>query len=356
MAKALASIEVSRQCVIDLPITATVIISLRDTARINATHHSTAIEGNRLSMAEVRDVIQGNEHFPHREKDEAEVRHYYDALNYVDILSQNGRPIQENDIKFLHGIAFLGRNKPTPYRDAQNVIRAGILVVYIPPKAYDVPVLMADLVAWINQMVANGFPIPIIAGLAHYQFATIHPYFDGNGRTARLLATLILHKYGYSLKGIYSLEEYYAKNLSAYYEALTIGLDEDYYEGKRAECDLTKFVEYFIMGMAESFENVKNQAKAAQIKGEIDQSPLFRELNRQQKQVLKIFMTSKEISSRDIAEFFVLSDRQARHLSQKWVADGFLKISDPAPKTRKYKLNEKYELLVLGQIRDGVRG
>lgn len=345
--KNLSSIEVSRQCIIDLPITVSVIASLRDTARVNSTHHSTAIEGNRLSMAEVSDVIHEKMHFPGKEKDEAEVRHYYDALNYIDILAQNNSPIRERDIQTLHGISFLGREAPTPYRDGQNVIRAGILVVYIPPKESDVPVLMSDLVAWINQMLEEDLPIPIIAGLAHYQFATIHPYFDGNGRTARLLVTFILNKYGYGLKGIYSLEEYYAKNLSSYYDALTIGSDEDYYEGNRADSDLTKFLEYFIRGMMESFDNVKNQAKKAQIKEEIDQSPLLRDLNRQQKQILKLFLYSKEISSKDIAEFFEFSDRQARNLCQKWVSDDFLEISNFAPKTRKYKLREKYESLIL---------
>jgi Fic family protein len=347
IAKALASIEVSKQAVIDLPITATVIASLRETARIASTHHSTAIEGNRLSMSEVRDVIIGRGHFPNRTKDEAEVRRYYNALNKVDILAQNEKPISEDDIKLLHGISFVGKNFQTPYRDGQNVIRAGRLVVYIPPKAEEVPQLMSELVAWINEMVLNALPIPFIAALAHYQFATIHPYYDGNGRTARLLATLILHKYGYGLKGIYALEEYYAKNLITYYDALTIGTDEDYYDGDRAQSDLTKFLEYFVCGMAESFENIRNQAKKSEIKSDIDHSHQLRDLNREQKQILKLFLTSKEISAKDISEFFQFSDKQARSLCQKWVASGFLEITNHAPKTRKYKLCEKYESLIL---------
>jgi len=349
IAKALASIEVSKQSVTELPITASVISSLRKTARVTSTHHSTAIEGNRLSMSEVRHVIEGGGNFPNREKDEAEVRQYYNALNHVDILSQSKKPIREDDIKLLHGISFLGKKIPTLYRDGQNVIRSGKLVVYIPPKAEDVPLLMADLVIWINQMVIEGLPIPFIAGLAHYQFATIHPYYDGNGRTARLLVTLILHKYGYGLKGIYSLEEYYAKNLNAYYDALTVGSDEDYYDGNRAQSDLTKFLEYFVCGMAESFENVKNQAKKAQARGGIDHSQSLRNLNRQQKQVLELFITSKEVSAKDIAEFFQFSDKQSRNLCHKWVAEGFLEISNPAPKTRRYRLCEKYESLFEGR-------
>ena len=75
---------------------------------------------------------------------------------------------------------------------------------------------MRDLVEWICKQ-ASILPVPLLAGIAHCEFATIHPYYDGNGRTARLLATFLLHKYGYGMHGIYCLEEYYAKNLPAYY-------------------------------------------------------------------------------------------------------------------------------------------
>ena len=79
----------------------------------------------------------------------------------------------------------------------------------MPPEAKDVPELMSDMMAWIKDSEVQGLPCPIRAGIAHYQFATIHPYYDGNGRTSRLLTTLILHLGRYDLKGLYSLEEYY---------------------------------------------------------------------------------------------------------------------------------------------------
>lgn len=347
---AIASIEVCRHSILELPITATMIASLRESARISSTHHSTAIEGNQLSINEVREVIKGGGHFPSREKDESEVCNYYNALDYLDKLAQQTTPIQENDVKMLHGVVYEGKSKPTPYRDGQNVIRAGKLVVYIPPKAEDVNQLMKDLIKWINDSIREEIPVPIVAGLAHYQFATIHPYYDGNGRTARLFATLILHKYGYGLKGIYSLEEYYAQNLESYYNALTVGFDEDYYDGKKDEADLTNFLEYFIEGMNKSFIKVKNQALKTEASGGIDQSPLLRDLTNQQRQVLRLFISSKEIAAKDIADFFNVSDRQARNFCQKWVADGFLKIASPSPKTRTYKLSKKYESLVLSFI------
>src|SRR5204863_7457104 len=143
----------------------------------------------------------------------------------------------------------------------QNAIRDGRTrsIVYMPPEAKDVPQLIREMVAWIRNSELKELPCPIRAAVAHYQFATIHPYYDGNGRTARLLTTLILHLGGYDLKGLYSLEEYYAKKLSDYYAALTVGPSHNYYLG-RAESDITGWVEYFCAGMAESFENVKKRA------------------------------------------------------------------------------------------------
>lgn len=349
--KAITSIEIVRHEIIGLPITASMIVSLRESARLASTHHSTAIEGNRLSPPEVAEVIRGGGHFPNREKDEFEVRNYYKALELMEKLAKETRPITEKDIKTLHGLSFEGRVKPTPYRDGQNVIRNGKLVVYIPPKAEEVPTLMADLIEWIEQSVLVDLPIPFVAGLAHYQFATIHPYYDGNGRTARLLATLILHKYGYDLKSIYSLEEYYARNLQAYYNALTIGSDEDYYEGHRATADLTGFLEYFVEGMSDSFDKVRQSAEKAQRSGDMDQSLLLRNLSPKQRQVLKLFFSSQRISAREIAQFFQVSDRQARHLCKQWVEEKFLEVSNPAPKTRDFRLVEKYEVLVREHLR-----
>lgn len=347
----IADIEVSRQSIVNLPITAHMLSSLRETARLMATHYSTAIEGNRLTQAEVKEVIAGGGNFPNREKDEREVRNYYKALDYVERLASEKGAITENHIKIIHSISFEGRERPTPYRDGQNVIREGPkgLVVYIPPKAKAVPSLMKNLVTWINKQVGT-LQIPLIAGLAHYEIATIHPYFDGNGRTARLLSTLILHKYGYGLRGIYSLEEYYARDLPAYYAALMVGNDEDYYDGSRACADLTNFLGYFIAGMADSFANIRTQAEKARNLGHTDQSATLRSLGPQQRQLLRLFLDQQEITAKNVADYFSLSPRQARNLCHKWTESGFLEISNPAPKTRKYRLVAKYEKLIQEQI------
>lgn len=214
--RALMSIEADRQAVSDLPIDVAVLASLRETARLVSTHYSTQIEGNRLTQGQVKEVVAGAR-FPGKERDELEVRHHYRALKEMEKLAGDGKPLTEGQLRRLHGLVMTGQSKPTPYRDGQNVIRNGRIgeIVYMPPEAKAVPGLMSDLVGWIVQQLDKGdLPAPLVAGLAHYQFATIHPYYDGNGRTARLLANLILHMAGYGLKGIYSLDEYYAGNLA----------------------------------------------------------------------------------------------------------------------------------------------
>ena len=351
LAKLIADIEVSRQAVLHLPITAPMLATMRQTARLASTHYSTAIEGNRLTQEQVRDVIAGGGKFPNREKDEREVRHYYKALDYVERLASQSDKITERQIQTIHGLSYTGHEKPTPYRDGQNVIREGArgIVVYIPPKAPDVPILMRSLTQWIGAQ-ADDLPVPLLAGIAHYEFTTIHPYYDGNGRTARLLATLLLHKYGYGMRGIYSLEEYYAKDLPAYYAALTVGGNDDYYEGKRAEADITGFLEYFVSGMADSFARVKSHAEKAKKEGRTDQSTVLRSLNPQQRQALRLFFDQEHITARDVAAFFSVSPRQARHLCGKWVESGFVVVANAAPKTRSYRLAPPYEDLVQKQI------
>jgi Fic family protein len=253
-------------------------------------------------------------------------------------------------IQTLHGLVEHGKQKPTPYRDGQNVIRHSRTgaMVYLPPEAKDVTKLMKQLVSWINrELKEHDLPVPVIAALAHYQFATVHPYFDGNGRTARLLTTLILHRGGYGLRGVYSLEEYYAKNLTGYYDALAVGNNHNYYMG-RANADCSGFVEYFCLGMAVSFETVRRSAETAQNAGAPDSSQALRELDTLQRTALGLFSKQTAATAADLAAQLGMKPRNAGLLALKWVRSGFLEFVDASNRARKYRLVSKYEMLVAG--------
>lgn len=347
IANDLIRIETAKQKIIHLPLTPTVLSSLRETARLFTTHYSTMIEGNRLSAEQVEEVLRHEGHFPGRERDENEVKGYYAALTQVEKWTALAHPITEERIKVLHAL-IMGKGKlnakGTPYRDGQNVIRDGTTkkIVYLPPEAKDVKKLMEALVDWINEN--PDLPCPLVASIVHYQFATIHPYYDGNGRTARVLTTLILHLGGYDLKGIYSLEEYYARNLSAYYEAISVGDSHNYYMG-RAEASITKWVEYFISGMVVSFENVLD--RMADAKGTPDQSALIRKLDPKQRKALELFQSFDTVTSRQIGDLFGFKPRTSSALCANWVKIGFLALADTSNKGRKYRLSPKFQQLII---------
>ena len=343
----LLEIERVKEGIKTLPINPKLLSSLRETAKISTVHYSTQIEGNRLSHEEVKNLISDKKNLSNtgRVRDEKEIRGYYAALDYAEKLSKSKTPITEDVIKHIHALVCGGGStkvKNSEYRNGQNVITDSSTgnIVYMPPEAHDVAELMKEFVSWINS--EKDLPAPIWAGIIHYQFVTIHPYFDGNGRTARLLTTLALHLSGYDLKGIYSLEEYYAKDLSGYYEAITIGKSHNYYLG-RAEADITKWIEYFVRGMAVAFKSVYSKAKEQ--KSSKDEINVLRELDAKQRQILSLFETQKFITSKDIAEFYKFAPRTARQLAANWVNTGFL-ISVGEGKQRKYQLNEKIEKIL----------
>ena len=314
--KALMSVAADRQAIIGLPIDVEILRSLRQRARIAA----------------------------------KEGRNYDRAIEEVESMALGSGPVTGRDIRLIHGLVIDGRASPTPYRDGQNVIRDSISggIVYTPPDAKDVPILMAELVAWTNLELERGeIPAPIIASLAHYQYATIRPYYDGNGRTARLLTALILHRAGYGLKGIYSLGEYYGQNLARYYEALAAGPSHNYYAG-RAEADATAFVEYFCAGMAESIAGVRAQVMQAAKRGATDIIPQVRKLDARKRQLLSLFRGQATATSSDIAAHLGISPRTVLVLSRDWMDDGFLILHDPARKSRSYRLADDYERLLIG--------
>src|SRR5436305_161445 len=268
--RSLLQVEAARAAIEHTPVPPGAAEELRRRARLRSTHFSTRIEGNRLTLAEAEEVIQGGRvRFHGRERDVHEVRHYWHALLRVEEWAAAGAPLTEDRIRRLHGLVERGpRARPTPYREGQNAIRdAGTgLLVYLPPEARDVPDLMAALVHWVEGAAAEGLPVPVIAGLAHYQLVTIHPYYDGNGRTARLLATFLLHRGGYGLHGFFSLEEHHARDLAAYYNSLATHPHHNYYEG-REEADLTPWLEYFLQTLAAVFTAAKEEALAAASRG-----------------------------------------------------------------------------------------
>lgn len=345
IARALMDIESVKTALSGMSIPIAVETALREQARLRSTHYSTRIEGNRLTLAEAKEVLHDAKvSFHGRERDVKEVRNYWNALLRIEEWADAGKPVTEELIRQIHALVEHGkRAKPTPYRDGQNVIReAGSnAIVYLPPEAKDVPGLMADIVKWISQAEKDGIPIPLIAGMAHYQFVIIHPYYDGNGRTARLLATFILHRGGYGLNGFISLEEYHARDLNGYYNALSVHPHHNYYEG-RADAELTPWLEYFTKTLAQVFQSVHKEALALAQKGIKAEPAPLRKLDKRARAVLGLFLQAETISASDVSKLLGLSDRMIRLLLKDWTGMGILTVKNTANRNRAYQLSAKY--------------
>jgi len=349
IARSLMDIEAARAVVENTPLSPAVEAELRHKARVRSSHYSTRIEGNRLTLKEAERVIaEPGAHFHGKERDVSEVRNYWDALLKVEDWASKRIELTEDLIKRLHAIVENGkRAKATPYRDGQNAIRdssTGALV-YLPPEAKDVPALMAEMVRWIHRAEKEGVPVPIIAALAHYQFVTIHPYYDGNGRTGRLLATFILQRDGYGLHGFFSMEEHHARDLEGYYNSLTTHKHHNYYEG-RAQADLTSWVEYFTALLAGVFTQAKDEAIGLSQKGVQVEPKLIRQLDRRARIVFSLFTKKERITMQDVAQALGLSGRMARNLIRGWVKDGWLVTADRSNRSRSYILSAEYRQFI----------
>jgi len=345
LARHLMDVEAARAIIAHTPLTPKAQAELRRRARLRSTHYSTRIEGNRLSLEETEHAIsEATSTFRGRERDVLEVRNYWNALIRIEEWAAAGRTLTEELIRKVHALVERGpKAKPTPYRDGQNVIRDSVTgtIVYMPPEAKDVPGLMQALVKWVHEDEMNDTPVPIIAGLAHYQFVTIHPYFDGNGRTARLLATFILHRGGYGLNGFFSLEEHHARDLSGYYRALTTHPHHNYYEG-RADVDLTPWVEYFLSILTRVFKLAEEEALHMAQHPVPPESEAVRRLDHRARIVLELFAETDQITTAQVAQALGLSDRMARNLIQEWVEQGWLLVAEPSRRKRAYSLSAIY--------------
>jgi Fic family protein len=356
-ASGLIRIESVKERVFHLPLTPLTLRSLRESAKLFTTHYSTAIEGNKLRADEVAKVIKKKTRISPKQRDEREVKGYYEALSQIEKWVASGDSITEKTVQTIHALVMSGgreKVKPNHYRDGQNVIRDSRsgAIIYMPPEAKDVPALMRNLILWIKESSKPDektklwkIPCPIVAAIAHYQFATIHPYFDGNGRTARLLTTMILHLGGYDLKGLYSLEEYYAKNLQAYYDAISVGDHHNYYFG-RAESNITNWVEYFTDGAATSFENVLKHMSETQTANQKDNSKILRSLDIRQRKVLELFEEFEAVTSAQIGNLFGFQARTNSQICKKWCEEKFLEVADNSNKARKYRLAKRFRSLI----------
>jgi Fic family protein len=189
-------------------------------------------------------------------KDKQEVLNYLAALEKIDALT-DGKKITGKNVLQIHKILTKGTLENSGdsgvYRKHYVVVgnRMTGEVIFRPPANEEVPGLMEALVAWLDSSQAKTLDPVIEAGIAHYEFVRIHPFVDGNGRTARVLATLVLYLRGFDAKQFFCLDDYYDSDRPAYYRVLK-NVDQE-------TLDITGWLEYFAEGVKVSIAAVKER-------------------------------------------------------------------------------------------------
>lgn len=243
-------------------------LRLRRQALIRMTHSSTHIEGNVLNLHQVEAVVR-HQKVDAPTRDIFEVENYLKALHYIDQIVKKKQKITERVILKIHKLVTnrtLSDEQSGHYRSGPVYVvrrRLGLSqeTVYTGPDAKKVPKLMKELANWIRESEKQDIQPIIVAGIVHQEIAAIHPFVDGNGRTARALATLILYQRGYDFRKLFALEDYYNKDRPRYYKAINIG--KTYEERKK---DSTPWLEYFIKGFKQEIDDVKAKVRTLSLR------------------------------------------------------------------------------------------
>lgn len=312
---------------------------LRYQALVKSVHSSTHLEGNPLTEQEVDQVLRGKKpKRQFRKRDILEVTNYREVLQFIsDHYSDPKLVINESTIRHLHKLCVQnieGMVKEAgKYRMVQNYIvsEASRKPIYTPPPAQDVPALMKNLVDWIQQAEKEELSPFIIAAIAHYEFESIHPFVDGNGRTGRALATLILYKMGYDTKSFFSLEEYFDTHPDEYYGNLK-KIRSTYIENSNP--DLTEWTEFFVSTIETEMTRIEAEVREY-LEGEHLRKQLRdEEINPRQFKAVKYIQKNGSIQTHEYMEHLKCArDTAVRDLNEL-VERGILETQGAGPQLR----------------------
>jgi Fic family protein len=262
--------------------------------------------------------------------DKKELLNYKKTMDFISRYLGKDTPITEGLIRELHKTLVKGvrggQADPGNYRQCQNYVVNSRTkeIIYTPPPPFDVPILMRDFAQWLNQ--SQDLSPVLAAGITQFQLVHIHPFIDGNGRTARILATLILYKTGYDFKRLFTLSEYYDKNRPAYYQAIQ--------SVRQNKMDMTAWLEYFVEGLRFQMHQIKEQGENIIKYDSIVQRAKKMGLKERQIKALKLIARNQSISRSEYVRELKVSLRTANYDMELLEIKGLVKKTGVGKSTR----------------------
>jgi Fic family protein len=283
--------------------------ALQKDTRTRNTHSSTAIEGNPLTLEQVRAVEEGREVPAVTARAKREVLNYFAGLRFIEKSARKSRFTHE-DIFRLHEIIageVMDQGQAARYRTVP--VRVG---AYVPPPPDDVSGLMFELLEWWTKDALGLSPI-LSSAILHYRFEAIHPFADGNGRTGRALALWELYRRGFDTHHIFSVDEYYWEDRPRYYTALQAV--------RQHEEDLTGWLEYASEGLLITLERVWTRVQKLSARSRGKQFVL----RPKQEQLLQMLRDRRSMTPREIWDGLGITRQGAIKLLQPLVDAGLVR-------------------------------
>ncbi len=258
----IGSIEASKDVIENAPLVPDYEKQFRSEAIVKTVYHGTHIEGNDLTYSQTKQILEGATIIA-QNRDVQEVLNYRRAVNIIDELSQKRGGYDTDSLRDIHAAVVYNIVPPEKagfFRTTQVVIREEETgtVIFTPPQAFQVPFLLDEFFLWLNSEAALDVHPVIRAAIVHYVLVTIHPFVEGNGRTTRAFANLVLLREGYDLKRFFSIEEHFDSDLNEYYDAF---FQVDHQNADISERDLTSWIEYFSEAVAIELVKIKDKVR-----------------------------------------------------------------------------------------------
>lgn len=341
--KYITEIDKNRYKVSEASLPVAVASKLRKNSKKKSSYASTKIEGNPLSEKQVDEVIDSDER-KHYLKPEQEVRNYFLALNYLEEKAAKKEQFSKKLILDVQKYVEKGASKEKI--GLRGPMPPGVLFAvydsqtgkpdYIPPEYIDIPDLLDELVEYVNT--TDDHPL-IVAAIVHYQLVTIHPFEDGNGRTARLLSGYILDINGYGFNGIGSLEEYFAYDIEEYYESIQMGLPSLYYSGRDNPPHPEIWINYFLR-MVLLYSNKVCELSESSNGEELEGSLSY--LKGKEKELLLLLMKDhkREFTPIEVSKELNVTNKTVINRLAALVKNGFVVPNMLKERIRSYELSE----------------